>query len=362
MRCTYCYYSAVPFNSGHKTGKEAKDVDAKRGNIEQLKDWTLQAIALDAKEFLVSGGEPLTYPRLFDYLKFLEENKIHYILFTNGTLINRNIDWIKSLKNLSEIRLSLDGFHAQEKLRGKGTTNIVIDALKALSKANIKVSVNTVLTKENVAELDLLYQLFKSPELSVDKWRIDIPLPSGRAHDVYKNLMPEWTEIEKAYKDLIVRCYKEKPKFRIRILNVFDSIWLNERFMQTALLNKFSPNDHPCSYYFGGITVEYDGQVKWCPSLPLTFGNLNDNKLKYLLSKRNPAMRDFLNLKVSDIKECNGCKYLPLCGGGCRAYSFLLTNNLLSKDSVSCKMMSFIEGTVLPLVPDLQKMITNIFT
>ena len=351
MKCVYCYYSAA------FTGEQEKDEKTKfkQGDIGKLKKWTQQAIKLGVKEVVVSGGEPLTHPLVFEYLRFLDKMNITYILFTNGTLVKRNIGQIKSLKSLSEIRMSLDGLKAQENLRGKGTTKFVIEALRMLSAANVKVGINTILTKENVNELDSLYNLFKEPELSVDKWRIDVPLPGGRARDVYQSLMPEWTDIKNAYKNLILKYYEERPQFGIRILNVFDSIWLDTNFMASASVNRFSLDDHPCSYYFGSITMEFDGSVKWCPSLPLIFGNLNHDKLAFILDKKNTSIHKFLSLKISDIKECINCRYLSLCGGGCRAYSFLTANSLLAKDIVSCELMSFIDEVVLPLIPALKK-------
>ncbi|MBW2144766.1 MAG: radical SAM protein, partial [Deltaproteobacteria bacterium] len=79
FHCTYCCA---------ETGIDPPD----KMTLDELKDVLLQAKALGAKEIVIPGeGEPFLDNNLFPLINFASANGLKVTLFTNGTLIDRNI-------------------------------------------------------------------------------------------------------------------------------------------------------------------------------------------------------------------------------------------------------------------------------
>ena len=56
-----------------------------------------------------------------------------------------------------------------------------------------------------------------------------------------------------------------------------------------------------------------------------------------------------MNVKIRNIDQCVNCRYLKLCGGGCRADAVSWLNNENEVDPVSCSIMPLIENHIVPL-------------
>ena len=63
---------------------------------------------------------------------------------------------------------------------------------------------------------------------------------------------------------------------------------------------------------------------------------------------------------LGQLKNCQNCRYLNLCGGGCRADALSLTKDLFEVDPMACSVLLFMEKEILPLLPENDKqMIKN---
>ncbi len=99
----------------------------------------------------LSGGEPLAHPLWKKLLRRITEGKMRYELLTNGTLINESaVEFLVGLGRCQKIQLSLDGFETEhDAIRGKGTFQKTLKALKLLTDAGLTVVTNTVITRQN---------------------------------------------------------------------------------------------------------------------------------------------------------------------------------------------------------------------
>lgn len=147
MRCKHCGSSCAEALPDELNTSEALEV------CDQLKDLGLKVITL-------SGGEPTTRSDWHIIAKRLVDNGIITSIITNGWLIDENFIHNAITSGIRSVCLSIDGLEkTHDFIRRSGSFNKSIKALKELRKNNISTSVITSINKENICELEELYQL-----------------------------------------------------------------------------------------------------------------------------------------------------------------------------------------------------------
>jgi hypothetical protein len=132
LTCTHCFVSSGPGDDHHAL--MARD---------EVRDHVADGLALGAKEFYFTGGEPFVHPAM---LEIIEETLEHgpVTVLTNGTLFTR--ERVAALARLAaasryalELRVSLDGPSAAEhdRFRGPGSFERALAGLRALTAAGL---------------------------------------------------------------------------------------------------------------------------------------------------------------------------------------------------------------------------------
>jgi len=137
--------------------------------------------SLGYKNLSITGGEPLMRKDIFVLLKKAKEHNFFTSLISNGTLINnKNILDIK--KYVDKIIISLDGSNSKinDKIRGQGSFNKTIKAIKLLNDQNILIILCITISKVNIKDLNNIIRLSK--ELSIKEVHINEILIRGRAN------------------------------------------------------------------------------------------------------------------------------------------------------------------------------------
>ncbi len=121
-----------------------------------------------------SGGEALLYDGFLDLLAKAKEMGFTCSLTTNGILLNEsNIASI--IKNLDRITFSIDSTNDEKNMSiGRGYNHCkhlqeVISIIKR-TKKDFPIKVNTVVTKENINEIDTVYDFLKTQKIS--SWKL----------------------------------------------------------------------------------------------------------------------------------------------------------------------------------------------
>ena len=124
---------------------------------------------------LISGGEPLLYPHLQEFIEETGRLKIRRVLLTNGTLITAgNAPWL----SVDEIQFSLDGWQrGHDMLRGAGAFAGVMAGIRAARDEGIPVSIATMVHRGNLDEFDRLRRF--TEEIEAAEWGIDILCMAG---------------------------------------------------------------------------------------------------------------------------------------------------------------------------------------
>lgn len=145
LDCTYCYG-----NYGKK--KDYKDYSTKEllKIIDELKD-------LGSRLITMHGGESLLRRDIGEIINYAKHKGFYIGFNTNGYLVPKKI---KQLQCIDTICLSLDGTEASnDKNRGQGCYNKVIEAIDIIQKNNIPCVISATLTRDNMQDMEFLAEL-----------------------------------------------------------------------------------------------------------------------------------------------------------------------------------------------------------
>ena len=181
LKCVHCLSSSRVASPGELSFAECQ------GIVDQLS-------ALKVFEINFGGGEPLLKDYFLPLLRYIHQKGIVTCISTNGTVLtDEAIDCFIS-SPLINVQVSLDGASPEinDRIRGKGTYRKIISGIELLSGKNIPLSINTVVTSLNYAQLDELKALAVSygARLRVSRFR-----PSGRARESWEALKLEPSQL-----------------------------------------------------------------------------------------------------------------------------------------------------------------------
>jgi len=331
QRCKHCHMSEY-----YKEELSTKKILSLINNLNRL----------GVKKIAFAGGEPLLREDLFEILKICPRN---ISILTNATLLNDEAiekfsDFEKEYDKLITFRISVDGFDAHKKLRGYGSEE-VIKIIEKLKSAGFIVVVNTVICPF-IEEDELIEMFYLFEKIEVDQWNVDLPFDEG---SFKKNeLKIDMDFVLGELKKLIVEYFKKDRYIRLDVISLFCS----ERIKRGLGFYECGFNKSPCDYQFHSITINPKGEILLCPSLHVPFGKIEDLE-KYRESEK---WKSFVSKNISYPEGCRDCRYLKICGGGCRANALTATGDIWGKDELSCVLMKFLEKELISLYPEkLQK-------
>jgi radical SAM protein with 4Fe4S-binding SPASM domain len=328
--CKFCYNSKYRNIQDFLTFDEIKDI------INQLVD-------AGGSFFVISGGEPFMRKDIMEILYYLKSKKLPVRILTNGSLITEKIiEEIKKYNLVSEFRISLDSISNRDLNRGKHIEE-VLKTIKTINNSGINLVINTVLTEQTYKDILDLYEFIK--KLNVSQWRIDLPFYYGEYIKHYERLKIKDNELLFNYfSKLIKRYLKDKPPFGMDIVYVFRTKIIENGILEHDL------SMHPCDYMKDSVTIRPNGDVSFCPTLPLIFGNIRNNTLQDILN--GIRRTKFMKLSINQLKKCPECKYIHICGGGCRADAYFDKGDLKAEDKKFCDYMVLFEKYIIPEYPE----------
>ncbi len=128
------------------------------------------------KTVFFSGlGEPLLHPKLVKFIDFSIKNDIYPILFTNGFLLNKNMQDKLIKKGLKDFRISIPSINKDvfEKINREISFATVIKNLKDLIKhKNIDITINIVVSKLNEDYIEQIIDFCRKNNIKWDFFSI----------------------------------------------------------------------------------------------------------------------------------------------------------------------------------------------
>lgn len=293
LNCTHCGAT-----------KERYDKELSK---DEIKEVIKQLADIKVRFFAVTGGEPLLRQDLFEILAYAVNLGIKVEIATNGFLIDENIAKMIKDTNVASIQVSLDGVEStHNKIRGNELSyQKAVNAIKLLREEDIPiVSVATTVTPVNINELNKLKAQIES--MQVNKWRIGVTMPIGRAES--KELLLSSTQLRQ-----LLEWIKDNRSDRFNITVAENLTFLAEYEQQVR--------DTPliCPVGFTACCIGVTGYVRGCPEQPDVYKFREGNIRKTSFSEiwKNGFKR-YRNREIieTDLK-CVKCKNKYNCLGGC---------------------------------------------
>jgi len=331
LKCIHCY-----------TNSEAKRYP------NELPTETCKTVLDDLAEFqvpavLFSGGEPLVRPDLFELAAHARAQKLHVVLSTNGTLIDR--EKAEKLKELefSYVGISLDSAipAIHDHFRGvEGAFARTMRGFRHCVDVGQKVGLRLTLTRHTCENLDMIFDFLERE--GINRACFYHLCPAGRGKDL-EALTPE--ESRKAIDTIFTRSkdFAQRGK-QIEILTVdnhADGPYLYLRMLREGdpraqqiydmlLWNGGAKN----SSGVGIANIDFYGNVHADQfSMYRSFGNVKQRKFSEIWQDLSDPIMAGLKDRLGLLQgRCAACRFKNLCGGSLRARAEISTGEPWAPD------------------------------
>jgi len=210
----------------------------------------------------ISGGEPFMYKSegktLLDI--FQKYSDMFFLVYTNGTLINKEIAerLVKSANATPAI--SVEGFEKEtDQRRGTGTHKKILNAFEHLRQAGVPFGISVTATSKNVDLLlqDEFYDFYFGEQGACYMWEFQL-MPIGRGKD----------EI-----DLMVN-----PEKRVRLYRKWEKLLSEKKYCIADFWNSGVLTRGCIAYGRSGgyVYIDWNGNVTPCAFIPYYVDNIYD--------------------------------------------------------------------------------------
>jgi len=305
LKCNHCYINAAD----KKLENELTTEEGKR-LIDQICEVSRPLLVL-------SGGEPLLRPDIYELIKYGSNKGLKMGLGSNGSLIDDTVAKKLKASGITTVSISIDSHLAaqHDDFRGViGSWEKAVNAIKVLHANNVLVQVNTTLTHDNYDQIDDIMSLSES--IGVENFHLFFLVPTGRGVKM-DDISPQ------KYEDMITNTFAKVSKHR---LNVRPSC--APQFMRIAQgmgldMRQWIRGCIAGMYY---CRIYPNGDITPCPYLPIKVGNVRENSFKEIW--QNADMFKTLCNPDTLTGKCGECNYKILCGG-CRARAYGLSADFI---------------------------------
>jgi heme b synthase len=323
LRCAHCRASAEdgPYE-GELSNAECRTL------IDQIKE-------VGSPILILTGGEPLSRPDVFDIARYGVAQGLRVVMGTNGTLITPEIAREMAAVPISRIAISLDfpGAALQDRFRGeKGAFERAMAGIRNAQTAGVEIQINSTITKMNAHLIDDLVSL--ALEVNAASFHPFLLVPTGRGADLSDvELTPE--EYEKTLnliydkQQALADRMTFKPTDVPHYMRVTKQRQAAEKSAGVAPAGAMERMTRGCLAGTGFCFVSHTGIVQGCGYLTVPAGDVRQQTFGRIWND-SPVFNNLRNL--DNIKgKCGVCEYKRICGG-CRARAYEETGDYLEAE------------------------------
>lgn len=334
LSCTHCYNASGP-------GQDTRD----ELTTKEAQAFITDCGSLGVPVILLSGGEPLMRPDLFELAEYARGVGIRTALSSNGTLITPDIARKIHDAGIGYVGISLDGATAQTHDRFRGCSGAFEKAVQAFSycrDAGVRCGVRVTLHKRNIHELDDLIDL--SLRSGASRFCVYWLVPSGRGSDVYREIQLDGDQVFSALE--ILYRYAETtdpsvmefltvdgPQDAVHLLHLMERRGSADLAEAESLIASMKGG---CSAGIRVASVSQTGDVYPCQFAQVPefhVGSIRKTPFSALWNDPENLVLSRFRSKISSLTgRCAECQYLSLCGGGCRIRAYHESGTLCAPD------------------------------
>ncbi len=311
FRCKHCYQEN--YDTPEMTLEEMEG--ALKQYVGLLERWKIPP---SHAYMSITGGEPFLYKNFFSFLAkvYKYSTNYHWSILSNGSLINRENVKILKLFQISDYQVSLEGLEENnDKIRGKGSFQKAIDAIKILVEEKIGIAVSLTITKENQKDILPLANLLT--EIGVKTFHVRRLVPWGTGAQLRQSLL-EPEELAKLYKN-IEEINKDLAK-REAALKIPPAC-------ENSFLRSDSREGIYCAVSAGRIIAMLpNGDILPCRRLPIKVGNILETSLEEIYY--SDRMKDVRNADKAPNYCQKNCPLYENCLGGAKCITYAYSGRL----------------------------------
>ncbi|HSM00278.1 MAG TPA: radical SAM protein [Candidatus Limnocylindria bacterium] len=284
---------------------------------------------------VLSGGEPLLRPDLFEIAKYGTDKGLRMCIATNGTLVTDDVCAKMKESGIKIVSLSLDGSTAavhDDFRKQVGAFEATLRAAETFNRNGIKFIVNSSFAKRNQHDIADTYRLAK--KIGAHAWYMFMIVPTGRGEEIMSELISkedyeeilEWHyQMEKNETDMLVRPTCAPHYYRVRLQKAKEE----GLKIQPRTLSFSTGGGKGCICAQTIAFIDSKGNVQPCSYFPVVAGNVKKQHFRdiWYHSELFESLRAFEKYKG----RCGDCEYLNVCGG-CRARADAVLEDYLQEE------------------------------
>ncbi len=287
--------------------------------------------------FVLSGGEPLMRPDLYEIARYGNQKGFRMCIATNGVLLDDSHCQQMLDSNIKMISMSLDGPTAtihDDFRKAQGAYESVILAAERLNRYGIKFIINSSFTKRNQGDISATFK--KAKEIGATAWYMFMIVPTGRGEEVMAELVAaedyneilEWHYEQEKREDEILMRPTCAPHY-YRMVTQLNKKAAKDNKLEHRSLSFSTGGGKGCIAAQSICFINARGDVHPCSYLPLSAGNITKKPFKGIWesAKSFQELRNFKSYKG----RCGQCEYLKVCGG-CRARAYSVTGDYMNEE------------------------------
>jgi len=323
----------------------------------------VRALAAFAKPILVlSGGEPLFRPDIFQIATHARDHGLAVALATNGTLIDERMAHTIVDSGIRRVAISIDG--ADETThdrfrRQQGSLAAALNGFRNLRRLGMSMQINCTVTKHNIYQIEDLYEMAK--ELGADALHLFMLVPVGCGVQIAESNMLPGDEYERVLNWMYDRSKEGALHLKATCAPHYFRIMRQRAAVEHVhveathshgkprrVTSRGAGPGHPGGHSGGpnmaAMTkgclagsaicfVSHAGEVFPCGYLPVSAGNVKRQSMRDIWehSKVFGRLRDVEQLEG----KCGLCEFKKVCLG-CRARAFYATRGNYMAEEPHC--------------------------
>lgn len=324
-----------------------------------------QIAAFGRPIFVLSGGEPLFRPDIFDIARHAADAGLIVALATNGTLVDAETAGMIKEAGIRRVSISFDGADAEthDIFRGQGAFDLAIAGMGHLRDIGVPYQINTTVARHNVHQMPETLALAK--ELGAVALHLFLLVPVGCGVEIADDQQISASE----YENVLNWMYDAEIKGGIELkatcaphyFRIVRQRQVEERRQgifrerpQSMHRQKHAGGGHPgsgqghpggnghpggrhamnamtkgCLAGTGVVFVSHRGEIFPCGYLPLEAGNIRREPFQKIW-EQSPL---FTDLREPDLLggKCGICEFKRICSG-CRARAYGMTMDYLGEE------------------------------
>lgn len=305
LSCRYCRGCATP-------APEPDELNTKEALA------FLDSIAPLQPMLILSGGEPLLRPDIFQITRYAVASGMRVSLASNGTRITPEVADEIAASGVNRVSISLDGASAEKHdlSRGPGSFQAALEGVENL-RGKVDFQINFTITRKNELEVSNIFDLAEKVGAKALHFFFLVPTGRGQEEDL---ITPERQE------ELLMQIDRESAR------QMEVQVTCAPQYARLAQQGK-GRRKGGCLAGKSFVFVSRKGDVYPCGYFPLLVGNIREKN--FIEIWENSA--ELRALREQNLKgKCGRCSFSRSCGG-CRARAYAKTGDYLGPDP-SCRL------------------------